>query len=58
MKKNINNKLRNINKNFQQEKELEESLKYEIAKEIIKKERSNKKDKKWLTKSFFPCNIF
>lgn len=48
MKKNVNNNLRNINKNFAREKELEDNLKYEIAKEISRNERNSntKKDKK------------
>ena len=44
--KNVNDNIRNINKRFTKEKELEENLKYEIAKEIYEKERSNKKNKK------------
>lgn len=44
--KNINDNIRNINDKFTKEKELEDNLKYEIAKEISEKERINKKDKK------------
>ena len=44
--KNVNDNIRNINKRFTNEKELEDNLKYEIAKEIHEKERNNKKDKK------------
>lgn len=43
MKKNINDNLRNIGKNFGKEKDLEENLKYEIAKE---QNIPKKKDKK------------
>ena len=32
--KNVNDNIRNINKRFTNEKELEDNLKYEIAKEI------------------------
>lgn len=46
MKKNVNNDLRNIGKNFRKEMELEENLKYEIAKEKIIPKTTNKKDKK------------
>ncbi len=41
--RNVNNNIRNINKNFQKEKELEENLKFEIAKIT---ENNKKKDKK------------
>ena len=44
--KNVNDNIRNTNKRFTKEKELEDNLKYEIAREIHDKERSNKKDKK------------
>ncbi|MBQ8292526.1 MAG: hypothetical protein IJX78_01815 [Bacilli bacterium] len=43
--RSINNEIRNINKNFQKEKELEDNLRYEIAREIRNNEQT-KKDKK------------
>lgn len=46
MKKNINNQIRNIGKNFRKEQELEENLKYEIAKEKTFPKQNSKKDKK------------
>lgn len=43
MKKNVNNNLRNIGKNFGKEKDLEENLKYEIAKEQAIPKKKDKK---------------